>query len=136
MVAVFKADVLIEAYRTGSDTSTIDKHMSRLEGWYSHLPREMHLISLLSDEESPFPVSLHRGLLFVHVFFLGAFILLHRKLLPSMAAMQLGSLTPDSSLDTLLAYSERPITAARQIARIFCLVDYEKNVFRRCWLCM
>jgi hypothetical protein len=136
MVSLLKADILIDAHGEDSDISIIDKHMARLDEWYYGLPIEMRLAALLSDQGSPLSISLTRGLLFLHVTFLGAILLLHRRLLASVAAAHLRDLTSHSLPDKLITYSGRPATAARQIAEIFSLVDYEKNVFRRCWLCM
>lgn len=103
----------------------------------------MRLVALFSSgEDSPLPPSQKRGLLYVHVLFLGTVVLLHRQYLASIATAHRqgaadGSVSAAGSQPIdVMKHGDRPVTAARQIARIFRLVDYERNVFRRCWLCM
>lgn len=110
--------------------------MARLDTWYTCWPNEARLAALFSRETSPLSASQERGLLFVHVLFLGTIILLHYRPLACMLASQFDHRISHGLSDEFAGYTDRPAIAARQIARIFQLVDEEKNVFRRCWLCM
>lgn len=132
-VAFLKAEILTDAGRHGSEASVVDKHMARLNEWYCSLPDEVRLAGVLSEGDSLFGTG-RRGLLFVHILFLGAIILLHRRLFAFMATAQLQGLSSHGSSESLMVYP--PVTAARQIAQIFRTVDNEKDIFRRCWLCM
>lgn len=133
-IALLKADILTDARWETLDASIIDKHMTRLDEWYCGLSAEIRLAALLSDQGSVLPPSRRRGLLFVHVLFLGTIILLHRRILTSMAAAQLRDLP--GLPKKLVTYSDRPIIAARQITQVICLLDHEKDIFGWCWLCM
>lgn len=137
-VALLKADILTDAHGTvhgeNLDASVINKHMAKLDEWYYGLPSDIRLAALFSDQGSALSPSQRRGLLFVHILFLGAVIVLHRQILTSMAAAKLRDLP--SLPKNLVTYSGRPVIAARQIAQIFRFIDYEENLPRWSWLCM
>ncbi|KAI9930082.1 hypothetical protein AWENTII_003451 [Aspergillus wentii] len=137
LVALLKSDILKGLYSSTSSENEIEVHVGKLEGWYSTLPQEMRLLALLSNEATPLPLAQQRGLLFLHLIYLGAIMLLYRRTLSMAFANQLQSPTTMHSFpEGVSDYYDRAVMAAHQVARIFLLIDYEKNVYRRCWLCI
>lgn len=136
-IALLKSDILKDSYGPAPVADVVELYMEKLEAWYFSLPPEMRIASLLStDRPSALPVFQQRGLLFVHIVYLGAVILLHRRALAVLSIERVRGASDPGGLSQNLTYYNTAVTAALHISRIFQAVDYEKNIFRRCWLCM
>ncbi|OAP61103.1 hypothetical protein AYL99_03304 [Fonsecaea erecta] len=118
----------------------IEDHMTALEGWYQKLPPNMTLTVLLNGDANPLTAAQQGALLLSHAMYLGAVMMLHRRVL---VAVSDGILSHGAETDlgsTLLQeHLARSVEAARAIVRIFILLRFgtaTTNMHVRCWICV
>ncbi|KAK0720194.1 hypothetical protein B0H67DRAFT_178870 [Lasiosphaeris hirsuta] len=136
-ICMLKAEVLRMHLASKELTNTgIDCVMNALQDWHGRLPQQMHLSNLgrqdLTDQ-------VRRSIFHVHLLYLGAIILLYRRVACQFVQSynlggQLDNSTADKSRARLLDHAEKGIIAARHSARILGLLLAERGIFRRCWL--
>ncbi|KAI0865038.1 hypothetical protein F4860DRAFT_510195 [Xylaria cubensis] len=106
-----------------------------LQDWYHKLPPQMQLQSL---SEQDIPVEARRSTYHVHLLYLGAHMLLFRRIV----AEHVQTRQPDTNVsplwhpssDLLSRQGPNALLAANSSARVVKLLLDEKGVFQRCWL--
>ncbi|KAK3359577.1 hypothetical protein B0T25DRAFT_102716 [Lasiosphaeria hispida] len=137
-ICMLKAEVLRMHLASKELTNAgIDSVMSALQDWHGKLPEQMHLSNLgrqdLADQ-------VRRSIFHVHLLYLGAIILLYRRVACQFVqSYRIGGQDGNSTLDNeprarLLDHAEKGIVAARHSARILGLLLTERGIFKRCWL--
>ncbi|KAK0635982.1 hypothetical protein B0T17DRAFT_517803 [Bombardia bombarda] len=118
-------------------TSAINTIMDDLQQWHGKLSVKMHLSNLGRDD---LPDSIRRSIFHVHLLYLGAIMLLYRRIaLHFVQSLQPGA-DVSSSVDwkpkekELLHHAHQGIIAAKHSSRILGLLLKERGVFERCWL--
>ncbi|PHH92774.1 hypothetical protein CDD83_5180 [Cordyceps sp. RAO-2017] len=113
--------------------------MDDLQGWYDQLPAELHLSSLL-DERGVYDVHVRRSIYHVHLLYLGAIILLHRRVASQfMQSRRLHGRhdrdkLPNPLTGVVRIHAEQGVLAAERSASIIGLLLGEDGVYKRCWL--
>jgi hypothetical protein len=137
-IAVLKRNILhinMASPRLAANTIKIIK--KDLDRWYDELPPIMHLFNLTKkDKSSSVSTELRRTIYFVHLLYLGALILLNRRVVVQSSPTELNdelSICSGVSVDKL---ADDSAMAAEQSARILGLLLDEGGVFERCWIVM
>ena len=116
---------------------TIQSIMSSLHGWYGQLPEQMRLDAV---DDRDMNVEVRRSIFHVHLLYLGAIILLYRRI-ASQFVRWLG-VDRDRNLlgkpleDLLRKHGEDAVVAASMSAKILGLLMEDHGIFKRCWLVM
>jgi hypothetical protein len=108
-----------------------------LQGWYDELPEALRLEATAHES---LPVGIKRSILHLHMLYLGAIMLLYRR----VATMFLKSYANGGPCSTLHLHpiqafaqqSTEAILAASTSARIAKLLLEDEGVFKHCWLVM
>jgi hypothetical protein len=137
-IAVLKRDILhINMASPRLAANTIKTVKKDLDQWYHELPPIMHLFNLTKkNNSSGVSAELRRTLYFVHLLYLGALILLNRRVAVQSSCAELNaelSICSDVSVSKL---ADDSVVAAEQSARILGLLLDEGGVFERCWIVM
>jgi len=115
----------------------IDSITKDLQGWYDQLPASMHLGNLQRED---LPVGARRSIYHAHLLYLGAMMLLHRRIASQLIRSYGGG--PDRSLlwqpheKSLISNTNEGVLAAKNSARTLGLLLDENGIFKRCWLVM
>lgn len=108
-----------------------------LQKWYDHLPEELH-IERMGDVD--LPLESRRSLYHVHLLYLGAIMLLYRRIaaqhLHAQETETCRTILPNLNIGNVAEHGERGLLAAISSARILKLALDEGGVFKRCWLVM
>ena len=116
---------------------TIESIMKDLQHWYDRLPPSMNLGTLQRED---IPVEARRSIYHAHLLYLGAILLLHRRI----AAQVIRSSGFDSDRillwqpleKALVNNTDQGVLAAKNSARTLGLLLDENGIFKRCWLVM
>ncbi|KAJ9616918.1 hypothetical protein H2200_000638 [Cladophialophora chaetospira] len=138
-VGLLMANILKDIY--GSNRAGIfelvQRHMDNLQEWETSLPPEMKLVELKQEQGNVFNEPHRRSLILVHVMFLGARMLLQRKLLVTMAQERMNRRwTLDGSYEEGRAIERCCVAAAEECVTLLDVLGYTRHMFRRCWLCI
>ncbi len=137
-ICILKVDILQISFTSDELAAlTIESLMKDLQGWYDQLPAQMHLANLRRVDLS---AGVRRSIYHVHLLYLGAVMLLHRR----MASYFIRSKGLEKSRDfswepfekMLFKPVEEGILAARHTSRILGLLLEEKAILKQCWLVM
>ncbi|KAK2070011.1 hypothetical protein P8C59_004548 [Phyllachora maydis] len=122
------------------DKHTVECIIRDLQEWHNQLPPQIQLGKL---SEQDLPDSVRRSIFHVHLLYLGAFMLLYRRiasryfqLVPRKDVTRKDAQVPTcKSLEgLLLAHAEQGVVAAQHSARILGLLLADDGIARRCWL--
>ncbi|KIW27238.1 hypothetical protein, variant 1 [Cladophialophora immunda] len=118
----------------------IEEHMTALEGWYRKLPPNMTLTVLLNGDADPLTAAQQGALLLSHAMYLGAVMMLHRRVLVAVSDGILGhARDTDIWSAPVQEHLVHSVEAARAIVRIFILLRFgtaTTNMHVRCWICV
>jgi hypothetical protein len=114
-----------------------------LQRWHEQVPEALRMHKLYGHGSVADTV-VRRSIYHVHLLYLGAIILLFRRVAwQYVRSHHLGGggddepEVPPSPFDVMtLDLAQQGLTAAEQSARIFNLLQEEDGIFRRCWLVM
>lgn len=120
-------------------TTALDSALKALQDWHNNLAPPMRLANLAKQD---LPDIIRRSLFHVHLLYLGAHILLYRRIASQL--VQPFDFDPaegsepnwDQQQRALLEHADKGITAAKHSARILGLLLAENGIFKRCWLVM
>jgi len=136
-IAFMKAEIL-RTHLVFKDLNilTVESIMEDLQKWYGQLPAEMHIANLGREE---LPTNVRRSICHVHLLYLGAIMLLFRRVL--CQALRTYGFDNDRNilcklLQRLGVVMEDGLVAAKHSARILGLLLAEDGIFKRCWLVM
>ncbi|KAH0846461.1 hypothetical protein AYO21_11255 [Fonsecaea monophora] len=119
---------------------TIRDYMTDLGAWYQRLPPHMTLTVLLNGDANPLSAAQQGALLLSHATYLGAVMMLHRRVLVSVSDAVLGRVEDTDIWSTpVQEHLAHSIEAARAIVRIFILLRFgtaTTNMHVRCWICI
>ncbi|KAB5575416.1 hypothetical protein GE09DRAFT_592539 [Coniochaeta sp. 2T2.1] len=109
--------------------------MTDLQEWYHKLPQEMALSTL---GHSDLPDSVRRSIYYVHLLYLGAIMLLYRR----VASQYNRSVAEGNDADgqqkffeqLMLNHAEQGVLAAKTSSRILGLLLNQVGCFKRCWI--
>ncbi|KAK5656726.1 hypothetical protein OQA88_4274 [Cercophora sp. LCS_1] len=134
-ISLLKAEILRTHLSLKELTApALNSALEALEKWHKGLPRAMRLEHL---HEKDLEDIVRRSLFHVHLLYLGAHILLYRRIASQLIQKQRPGSTEvvrDEWEKTLLSHAEKGITAAKHSARILGLLLAEQGIFKRCWL--
>lgn len=131
-ITVLKTKIVRELYmRTDLQASSISALRLELRGWHDRLPQNMQISNLLEPNIAP---KSRLAIYFAHLFYLGAMMLLLRRIFsgctgPDEAALMLQS---NVSRDLFEAVDEG-FGAAKITARILNQLLVEEAVYQQCW---
>jgi hypothetical protein len=105
-----------------------------LQAFHSELPGWMTMDQLLAAESNE---SLRSIIFYVHLFYLSATMLLHRKLLSKLVSVEEQSPVPINNVPEHIQQGIADgLLAAKTAARLFNLLQADGNIAQICWLCM
>lgn len=104
-----------------------------LRKWYTELPPAMYLANL--TQHADIPAELRRTIYFVHLLYLGALMLLYRRVVCHYVQQDHRNMFINP-LNEVSQYADQGVVAAKQTARILHLLRSEDGIFKRCWLVM
>lgn len=108
-----------------------------LQQWYDDLPEDLR-IEHMGDVD--LPLEARRSLYHVHLLYLGAIMLLYRRIaaqhLQSQETETCRTILPDLDAGNVAEHGERGLLAAISSARILKLALDKGGIFKRCWLVM
>ncbi|KAI0099562.1 hypothetical protein F4776DRAFT_649935 [Hypoxylon sp. NC0597] len=114
---------------------TIQSIVQELQHWYDGMPPVMHLNSLGQED---IPIELKRSICHVHLLYLGANMLLFRRIASQFVKSSVKGFGRDvlwtPCEEMLTDQCARALSAANSSARIVKLLLDENGVFKRCWL--
>jgi len=116
---------------------TVRAIMTSLHDWHNQLPREMTLHSV---DDIPEPMGLKVTICYTHLLYLGATMLLYRRIVTQH--MQSLGISGDynvrgTSLEQAMrSFVGDAVTAATRSVRILTLLREDNGIFQRCWLVM
>ncbi|KAK8192612.1 hypothetical protein M8818_007782 [Zalaria obscura] len=102
-----------------------------LRKWYTELPPAMYLANL--TQHADIPAELRRTIYFVHLLYLGALMLLYRRVVCHYVQQDHRNMFINP-LNEVSQYADQGVVAAKQTARILHLLRSEDGIFKRCWL--
>ncbi|KAK3941039.1 hypothetical protein QBC46DRAFT_111363 [Diplogelasinospora grovesii] len=116
-------------------TLAMDSIMKDLQDWYGKLPAQMHLANLGRQD---LPDQVRRSIFHVHLLYLGAIMLLYRRIASQFVkqyqADEQRDLLNKPREKMLLNHAQQGVIAAKHSARILGLLLAERGIFKRCWL--
>lgn len=117
----------------------LESALQVLQTWHETLPRQLLLANLGQADLVPQD---RRTLFYVHLMYLGAIILVYRRII-SQAVQDSRVIDPNNNSgaqrsvqSTLLSYAGHGMFAAKYTARILGLLLAEHGIIQRCWLVM
>ncbi|KAI5798105.1 hypothetical protein FPQ18DRAFT_240575, partial [Pyronema domesticum] len=115
----------------------IDENMAKLEKWHRELPQYMRFGRVLDENTDQ---GSRRSIMLIHLTFLGATMLLTRRILTVLVLKPKGEVWDEKAhggtKQEAIHYMGVCIQAAENVARIVgCLYD-EQGLFKRCWMIM
>jgi hypothetical protein len=115
----------------------IDENMAKLEKWHRELPQYMRFGTVLDENTDQ---GSRRSIMLIHLTFLGATMLLTRRILTVLVLKPKGEVWDEKAhggtKQEAIHYMGVCIQAAENVARIVgCLYD-EQGLFKRCWMIM
>jgi hypothetical protein len=137
-ISLLKADILRMhlAFKdlTGQAMESITKSLG---DWYDSLPKAMLLVNL---GQGDLPDSVRRSIYYVHLLYLGAIMLLYRR----VASQFVRTFGVDYQRDTLwkpyeqlmLNHAAQGVIAAKTSSRVLGLLLGQTGCFKRCWVVM
>ncbi|OQV10927.1 hypothetical protein CLAIMM_14847 [Cladophialophora immunda] len=137
-VGLMMAGILLDVHKSTSAVfSIVEKHSSILGEWQEKLPDSMKLEALVPGHGNGFPEPERRALILVHVMFLGAKMMLQRRLLVEMANCRMNRRwTLDGTLSQGESIQRECVEAAELCVSLLEILGYTKHKFPRCWLCV
>ncbi|KAF5697083.1 nitrate assimilation regulatory nirA [Fusarium mundagurra] len=116
-------------------SQAIDSISKDLQDWHNQLPKQIHLSNLSRED---LPVEVRRTILATHLLYLGATMLLYRRI-ASQFVRRSGIHHGHGILwqpieNAFLNHVDQGVTAARHSARMLGLLRAEAGIFKRCWL--
>ncbi|KAI1370412.1 hypothetical protein F4677DRAFT_465486 [Hypoxylon crocopeplum] len=132
-IAMLKAHIL-QMHLAFKDITllAVQSIMQDLQNWYDRMPQEMNLDSLGREN---LPPEAKRSICHVHLLYLGANMLLFRRIASQMVRSSVGQGVLWRPCEKVLTEQrERALLAARSSARIVKLLVDDNAVFKRCWL--
>ncbi|KAI9830903.1 MAG: hypothetical protein M1826_004333 [Phylliscum demangeonii] len=137
-IAVLKAEILEKVYVVEDfSLGAVELLTGSLSQWHANLPAAMHLTALFAVNIT---IELRRTIYFVHLLYLGAIMLLYRRIMVDLAqegATAVGGrglARLDGWRSQAARYAADGFLAAKQSARILGLLLEADGIFRRCWL--
>lgn len=134
-ISLIKAEILrVHLTRKELSVAAVDAIMQVLQDWHTELPSQMHLSNLGRQDLSD---SVRRSIFYAHLLYLGAIILLYRRIASQVADVTVRGVAvvaPTPQQECLLKHAEKGITAAKHSSRILGLLLSERGIFKRCWL--
>ena len=120
---------------TASDIQSV---LQDLQQWHRELPRVMRLTYAGREE---FPDEARRSIFHVHLLYLGAIMLLYRRIASEVARLYASSsktcsVLPPELESIVTKVAGEAVLAARISTRILKLLLHDSGVFKRCWLVM
>jgi hypothetical protein len=124
------------------DKTSLDSALQALQVWHDQLPPQLLLTTLARTDLA---AQDRRTLFYVHFFYLGAIILVYRRIIsqaaqaPRVNEQEGRERVPprrDNLGKDLLGYADRGIFAAKYTARLLGLLLAESGIVKRCWLVM
>lgn len=139
-ISLLKAQIL-RTHLSQSELTVAALHsaLKKLQDWHQNLAPQMRLSNLASLD---MPDIVRRSLFHAHLLYLGAHILIYRRIASQLVPTSAfeGALDSEPNWDqrqnALLEHAEKGITAAKHSARILGLLLAENGIFKRCWLVM
>lgn len=108
-----------------------------LQEWYHKLPPAMALATL---GQSDLPNSVRRSIYYVHLLYLGAIMLLYRRIASqfnrSNGVDQQGNRRSKRFEQMMLNHAEQGVLAAKTSSRVLGLLLGQTGCFKRCWVVM
>lgn len=139
-ISLIKANILRTHISLNELTvEALDSALQKLQDWHRDLAPEMRLSNL---SQLDLPDIVRRSLFHVHLLYLGAHILIYRRIASQLVRPSdfevAETLEPnwDKRQIALLEHAEKGVTAAKHSARILGLLLAENGIFKRCWLVM
>lgn len=134
-IAVLNANILERIYAFKDVSILAVKTITNdLRQWHANLPPSMHLATIA---EHGICIELRRTIYFVHLMYLGAMMLLYRRIMAATAQKRGPHMWGlDQRCEEITRYVEEGLLAATQSARILGLLLSGNGIFKRCWLCM
>jgi hypothetical protein len=115
----------------------IESIMADLQDWYHKLPPAMSLATL---GQSEIPDSVRRSIYYVHLLYLGAIMLLYRRVASqftrTIGVDHQGKSRSKPFEQTMLNHAEQGVLAAKTSSRILGLLLGQTGCFKRCWVVM
>ena len=108
-----------------TDDATIDRFRHALSVFYEQLPATMAISSIFNVQR---PAPLRPNIFYLHLFYLSALQLLHRRIMASH-----GKYTQSQTAQMAV---REGLIAAKTTARILALMRLEGAIVQLCWMCM
>jgi len=118
-------------------TDAVESALQVLQAWHETLPPQLLLTNLAQTD---WIEQDRRTLFYVHLIYLGAIILVYRRIISQavQASLTLGAIEDGDvgqpAETSLLSYSYNGMFAAKYTARILGLLLSERGIVQRCWL--
>jgi hypothetical protein len=117
--------------------SAIESILGDLQEWHRALPDAMRLSRVGGDA---FPEEAKRSISHVHLLYLGAIMLLYRRIASELARYRVPEarerVLPYALEGTVAKIAGEAALAARTSARLLKLLYDDDGIFKRCWLVM
>jgi hypothetical protein len=137
-ICLLKAEILrMHLVFKDLTSPAVDTIRGDLQAWYDELPEPLRLQVTGHDD---LPVETKRSILHLHMLYLGAMMLLYRRVttqfLKSYAHGGRNSILHLHPRETFVQQSAEAVLAASTSARIVKLLLEDDGVFKHCWLVM
>ncbi|OAL18219.1 hypothetical protein AYO22_10797 [Fonsecaea multimorphosa] len=138
-VGLMTAGILLDVHNksTSAVFSVVEKHLRILGEWEEKLPDFMRLDALVHAHENQFREPQRPAFVLVHVMFLGAKMMLLRRLLVEMANCRMNRRwTLDGTPTQGESIQRECVEAAELCVRLLDALGFTKRKSRRSWLCV
>lgn len=136
-ISILKADILrLNLLFKDLSFLTIETILLDLREWHAQLPSLMHLHNV---QNASLPWNLRLTIYHVHLLYLGAFMLLYRRIASQIVKNRgiPGDRTlPSRPSKELVGCAEEGVLSAKSTARILGTLMADNGVFKKCWLVM
>jgi hypothetical protein len=130
-ITVMKAKIIRKIHDNSIvDDAVIAEFRGELRGIHNDIPDWMSM-KVLTDEKRSFP--LRRVVMYVHLFYLSAMQLLHRRVMKDPTIHQTSAHNGRESARQAVIEG---VIAAKMAAKILGLMTSEGTIDKLCWLCM
>lgn len=134
-ISILKADILrLNLLFKDLSFLTIETILLDLREWHAQLPSLMHLHNV---QNASLPWNLRLTIYHVHLLYLGAFMLLYRRIASQIVKNRgiPGDRTlPSRPSKELVGCAEEGVLSAKSTARILGTLMADNGVFKKCWL--